>query len=125
MLCMHMQHDPNHHLELYNLLEDLAGAEQECNRYRAAATSERITQEHIDKYAAATSMHLRESRSIPLGARAPGPNGMPVLRGHSAVELPMKLMTAELQLCPQQRFDDRRDRQQRNQGWHPNPSHIQ
>ncbi|KAJ2808237.1 hypothetical protein H4R20_000953 [Coemansia guatemalensis] len=125
MLRTHTRHDPDHHLELYNLLEVLAGAEQERNRYRAAATSERVTQERIDKYAAATGMHLRGSGSIPLGARAPGPNGTPVLRGHSAAEPPTKLATAEPQLHPQQRFDDRRDGQQRNQGWRPNPSRVQ
>ncbi|KAJ2806919.1 hypothetical protein H4R20_001500 [Coemansia guatemalensis] len=96
-----------------------------CNQFRAVATSERVTQEHIDKYAAATGMHLRGSGSIPLGARAPGPSGMPVLQGHSAVELPMKLAITEPQLRPQQRFDDLRDGQQRNQGWRPNPSRVQ
>ncbi|KAJ2809223.1 hypothetical protein H4R20_000287 [Coemansia guatemalensis] len=125
MLCTHMRHDPNHHLELYNLLEVLEGAEQERNRYWLVVTSECVTQEHIDKYAAATGMHLRGTGSIPIGARAPGPNGTPVLREHSAAELLTKLMTTEPQLHPWQWFDDRRDGQQHNQGWRPNPSRVQ
>ncbi|KAJ2797069.1 hypothetical protein H4R20_005325, partial [Coemansia guatemalensis] len=124
MLRTHMRHDPDHLLELYNLLEVLAGAEQERNHYRAAATSKRVTQDRIDKYAAATSMQLRGTGAISLGARAPGPNRAPT-RGHSAPEPPTKLAVAALQPCPPQHFEDRRSGQQRNQGWRQNPSRTQ
>ncbi|KAJ2803812.1 hypothetical protein H4R20_002747 [Coemansia guatemalensis] len=124
MLRTHMHHDPDHHLELYNLLEVLAGAEQEHNHYRAAATSEQVTQDHIDKYAAATSMQLRGTGAISLGARVLGPNRAPT-RGHSAPGPPTKLAVAALQPCPPQHFEDRRSGQQRNQGWRQNPSHTQ
>ncbi|KAJ2793077.1 hypothetical protein H4R20_006652 [Coemansia guatemalensis] len=125
MLCTHTRHDPDHHLELYNLLEVLAGAEQERNRYRSAATLERVTQARIDKYAAATGMKLRGSGELPLGASATGLQRVMANRGYPAERLSLKPTQPGPQNRPQLRFNDRRGGQQRGQGRCPNPSHTQ
>ncbi|KAJ2799870.1 hypothetical protein H4R20_004267 [Coemansia guatemalensis] len=99
MLCTHMHHNPDHHLELYNLLEVLARVEQEHNCYCAAVTSEQVTQDHIDK--------------------VPEPNRA-LMHGHSAPEPPTKLAVTVPQPCPLQQFEDHRGRQQHSQGWRQN-----
>ncbi|KAJ2808563.1 hypothetical protein H4R20_000812, partial [Coemansia guatemalensis] len=125
MLRTHTRHDPDHHLELYNLLEVLAGAEQERNQYRSAATSERVTQARIDKYAAATSMKLWGTSELPLGASATGLQRVMAAHRYPAEKPPLKPTQPGSQNWPQPRFDDCRGGPQRGQGRRPNPSQTQ
>ncbi|KAJ2795461.1 hypothetical protein H4R20_005868, partial [Coemansia guatemalensis] len=115
----------NRQLNLYRLLDVLANAEEDRNRYRSTATSARIMQRRMESYASAAGITLRGTTYL-LPAHASETQGQASgSRPSRPAGPPPKMVSVNRDGRPNARPDNRRNGPQRTPEWRANSNRTQ
>ncbi|KAJ2608818.1 hypothetical protein H4S08_004307 [Coemansia sp. RSA 1365] len=125
MLRTEVPHTSQRQRNLYRMLDVLANAEEDRNRYRPNSVSARLMHQRMENYATTAGITLR---GLPLPYQAPSPAGRNQASGARSQQPAgpaTKFAPTDQRSRQTQRLDNRKDGSQRTPEWRANPNRVQ